>query len=130
MKTIAKISTALVLSVLAIAHGAYPVGAEQRGLRVKPLNGIALTVGPKRAIGYYVARDGICNLTLMIADAYSDDAAIGKAEPVRVTASIPEMTTASIETMAGSALAFGCGEGAATMRVQPVERLAYVPAAQ
>ena len=73
MTTTAKLAGVVLLSSLALA--AAPVSADDAaGYRVTPLKGITLTVGSKRAVSYYtVNADRACSLTLLLADAYSED---------------------------------------------------------
>ena len=73
MTTSAKLASVVLFSSLAFASGSAPVWAEDAGYRVAPQQGITLTVGSKRAISYYTTNaDKACNLTLLLADAYSD----------------------------------------------------------
>ncbi len=130
MTSMSKLASVLLFSGLAVAHGAAPVSAGgATALHVAPLKGITLSVGPKRAIGYYAAAEGACNLTLMIADAYSDGRDVAT-EPVRVNTVIRAGTTTQIDTLAGKSLAFSCATGAITMTVQPVDRMAYAATAK
>ena len=41
---------------------------------MKPLKAISLDVGSKHVVGYFLNTEGQCRLTLMIADAFRDDA--------------------------------------------------------
>jgi hypothetical protein len=129
MTTSAKLAGAVLLSSLALLRGAAPVSAgEQTAYHVAPLKGITLAVGSKRAVGYYTNADKACNLTLLLADAYSEtDKAIS--EPIRVTLTVREGTSAQVDALEGS-LAFACAVGGASMSIQPMERVAYVPVAK
>lgn len=125
MTTFAKLAGALLLSCLGLAHGAKPVSAaETASVRVEPLKAINLTLGAKRAVGYYQTSGKACNLTLLMADAYSDaDQAF--AEPVRVNLTVAEGTKAHIAFVAGYAHSFACASGATSMSVQPEEQVSY-----
>jgi hypothetical protein len=128
MTTSAKLAGVALLSSLVLA--AAPVSADDAtGYRVTPLKGITLTVGSKRAVSYYtVNADNACNLTLLLADAYSEtDKAVS--EPVRVNLTVRQGTTARVDTLGGS-LAFACAAGATAMTIQPIERVAYNAAAK
>lgn len=123
MTTSAKLAGAVLLTSLALFRGAAPVSAGDRSYHVAPLNGITLAVGSKRAVGYYMSVDNACNLTLLLADAYSDtDKTIS--EPVRVTLTVREGTSARVDALEGS-LAFTCASGGSSMSIQPIERVAY-----
>ncbi|MFN0219892.1 MAG: hypothetical protein ACKVP4_13880 [Hyphomicrobium sp.] len=131
MTSYSKLSVAAAFAGLALIKGAMPVSAEGAiSLKVfAPAKGISLTVGPKRAIGYFTAKSGHCDLTMMIADAYSDDAPAAST-PVRVTTQVPSGSATRVETQSGPALQFVCAPGATTMTVQPVDRLAYAAPAK
>jgi hypothetical protein len=125
MTTISKFSGVVLAAGLAIAHGAVPANSgSARELRVAPLKGITLSVGSKRAIGYFAANSGACDLTLHIADAYSDDVAV-PTKPVRVSVAVVAGTSARVDTADGPALALSCSADATVMTLQPVERMAY-----
>lgn len=124
MTTFAKLAGVLLFSGLALVRGAAPVAAgEQAVTRVAPLGGITLTVGSKRAIGYFTNDDKSCNLTLMLADAYTEGAI--PSEPVRVNLAVRAGASARVETFESRALSFACSADATSMTIQPVERVAY-----
>ncbi len=130
MTSFSKFASVLLFSGLAVAHGAAPASAgNASSLRVEPLKGITLSVGPKRAIGYFTANERACNLTLMLAEHFSEgwDAV---SEPIRIKTVVPEGTTAQIDTLGAGSLAFTCSPGATTMTIQPVERVAYAASAK
>lgn len=131
MTSLSKLSLATAFVGLALVKGAVPVNAESAPvLKVfAPAKGISLTVGPKRAIGYFIANKGHCDLTVMIADKYSDEAPTAS-KPVRVNTVVVAGSATRIETLEGPALQFACAEGAMTMSVQPVERIAYAAPAK
>ena len=130
MTTSAKLAGVVLFSSLALLRGAAPVSADDAaGYRVTPLKGITLTVGSKRAVSYYtVNADKACNLTLLLADAYSEtDKATS--EPIRVNLTVREGTSARVDSLGGS-LVFACASGATAMTIQPIERVAYNAAAK
>jgi hypothetical protein len=130
MTTSAKLASVLLFSSLAFASGSAPVLAgDQTSYHVAPLEGITLTVGSKRAVSYYTAdANKACNLTLLLADAYSDDAK-ATSEPVRVNLTVHAGTSARVDSLEGS-LAFGCAPSATAMTIQPMQRTAYNAAAK
>jgi hypothetical protein len=124
MTTSAKLASVVLLSVLALLPGKAPAAAGQAATyHVAPLKGITLTVGSKRAVGYYTTADHACHLTLMLADPYQGTEKT-LSEPVRVNLSVREGTSASIDALEGS-LDFRCAAGATAMTIQPVQRTAY-----
>lgn len=128
MTSYSKLAASVVFASVALIKGAAPVSASDAAAAkvVGPLKAIALTVGAKRAVGYYTVNNGACSLTLAVADAYSEATSASPSEPVRVNMSVLEGSSARMETFGGQALSFSCANGASTMMVQPVERLAYV----
>lgn len=131
MTSLTKLSLAATFVGLALIKGAAPVSADSApSLKVfAPAKGISLTVGPKRAIGYFTANNGHCDLTVMIADGYSD-AVLPGSKPVRINTSVLAGSATRIETLEGPALQFACADGAMTMSVQPIDRLAYAAPAK
>ena len=119
----------MLLSSLALLRGADVSSAgEAATYHVAPLKGITLAVGSKRAVGYYTNADNACNLTLMLADAYSEtDKTVS--EPVRINLTVREGTSAQVDALEGS-LAFACASGASSMTIQPIQRVAYNAAAK
>ena len=109
---------------LALAKGALPVSAEGAPAAFGPRSAISLTVGEKRAIGYFIATPGSCNLTLFVADAFLEGVPAPSA-PVRVNIAVGAGKTAFVDSTAGKAVAFICSSNATTMSVQPVKRVAY-----
>ena len=125
MTTSAKLASVVLFSSLAFASGSAPVSAEDAGYRVAPQQGITLTVGSKRAISYYTTNaDKACNLTLLLADAYSDADKTAASEPVRVNLTVREGTSARVDSLEGS-LAFACAPAATAMTIQPMQHVAY-----
>lgn len=132
MTSFMKISASVAFAGLALIKGAVPVSADNSAIRLKvfaPLKGVTLDVGSKRAIGYYTATAGSCDLTLMIAEAYRDDTT-ATAQPVRVKTTVAAGGSTRVETQDGPALQFACAPGAVTMTVQPLDRLAYAAPAK
>ncbi len=128
MTTSAKLAGLVLFSGLAFFHGAAPSAADEaKVFRVTPSQGITLTVGAKRAVGYYTVGDNACNLTLLLADAYSETSTI-VSESVRVNMAVRAGQSARVDTLAGPALAFRCEPSAAAMTIQPVDQVAYINA--
>ena len=115
-------------AVLSLAHGALPVrAAESNSLSVTPAKGISLVLGGKRAIGYYIADNGACNLTLMLQEISFVDEDL-KPNAARVNMTVGAGTSSSLDTADGPSLAFKCQPSAASMKIQVIDRVAYAPA--
>jgi hypothetical protein len=116
----------LAFAGLAVAHGAVPARADgAKELKVAPLKVINLDVGAKRAIGYYLADNGSCNLTVLLSDVNYLDGTTPSASRVNVT--VAAGTSAKVDTIDGTTMAFTCATGASSMSVNTFERYAYSP---
>lgn len=125
MTVISKAIVAAAFAGLALVKGVLPVSAEgAKSGAFGPGSAISLIVGEKRAIGYFAANSESCDLTLFLADAFSDEVA-EPAAPVRVNIAVGAGKTAFVDSAAGKAVAFICSSNATTMSVQPVKRVAY-----
>lgn len=111
------------LATAAVAGSARAEGAVQ--LSVTPLQVINVDVGTKHAIGYYLADNGKCNLTVMLTDFSYDGDQIPSAS--RVNVEVAAGTSAKVDTIDGTTLAFSCAAGAAEMGVRSFTRLALSP---
>lgn len=102
---------------------------EAQPVSVKPLQVFHVSVGAKRALGYYLAEAGTCDLTVLLSDvSYPDDGIIPSAS--RVGVKVAGGTSAKVDTVDGRTIAFSCAARAEEMTVSVFERLAYSPAAQ
>lgn len=130
MKTIANVVAVLSVAGLGLVQGPASVSAaETETVIVKPFKAINLSSGTKRAIGYYVADAGGCQLTLQIADKYSDYAN-SVSDPVRINVAVREGTSARVDSMVGPSLDFSCAMGAGQLSIQTVEKTAYAAPAK
>ena len=112
-------------AALSLAHGALPVRAtESNSFSVTPIKGISLVLGSKRAIGYYTAENGACNLTLMLQEIPVTDEDL-KSSAVRVNMTIGAGTSSSLDTAEGPSVAFKCQPGAASLTFETIHRFAY-----
>ena len=111
---------------LAVAHGAIPARADgAKELKVAPLKVINLDVGAKRAIGYYLADHGSCNLTVLLSDVNYLDGTTPSAS--RVNVKVAAGTSAKVDTIDATTMQFTCATGAADMTVNTFQRYAYSP---
>jgi hypothetical protein len=126
MNAMQSTAVTLILTVLAGAYGAAPVSAgEAKELKVAPLKVINLDVGAKRAIGYYLAENGACNLTVLLSDVNYLDGTTPSAS--RVNVDVAAGTSAKVDTIDGTTMQFTCAAGATGMTVRTFERFAYSP---
>ena len=85
---------------------------------------MSFNVGSKRAVGYYLAEGGICNLTVLMADNGVNDEVKGAA--TRVSIPVIPKKSARIDTAEGKTLEFTCAPSAQGMTVSMLEKVAYV----
>ena len=128
MITIKNSVASLAFAALAVANGAMPARADgAKELRVAPLKAINVDVGVKRAIGYYLADQGNCSLTVLLTDAYYEgDSTMPSAS--RVSVNVAAGTSAKVDTIDGTTMSFTCAAGATDMTVKTFARVASWPA--
>jgi len=122
------VATALT-GVLAMAH----LGAVQArdGTPVwrtmKPLHAISFDVGRKHVLSYFLSKNGLCELTMMVTDR-PDEASEGDEIPALTTArfkaAIGGGKTARLDTAEGKSLEYACATNARAMRVRELDRVA------
>lgn len=121
MKTLGILGTIAFASTAVLAVAA-PASAGER-LTMKPKAGISFDVGTKRAVGYYLAEGGICNLTVLMADTGLNDEVKGAA--TRVSVPVIPKKAARIDTAEGKTLEFSCASSAQAMSVNVLEKVAF-----
>jgi hypothetical protein len=92
-------------------------------LTMKPLHGVSFDVGARRAVSFYLSKNGRCELVLTLADTsdWDEDA---RFEATRFEASIRAGETTRYKSDEGKAVDFSCEEAAQTMGVNAVEQIA------
>ncbi len=122
-----KTLTVLALAGLAVWHGAMPVrsGDEEIGAKVLAERaGATFNVGSKKAVAYYQANKGACNVTVLVSETYSEQLPYSFAT-VRFSANVDSGTKAQLDASDGAALALTCTAGAKSLLVAPIDRVAY-----
>lgn len=111
-------ATAIVLGAASL-----PVSARDARVVLQPAKGQSFDVGSDKAVGYFLAKDGQCELTLMVAPAGDGNSIQGAGSRVRFAVAPGKVGV--FETPEGGALQFTCGTAAKSMSVEPFQRLAY-----
>ncbi len=124
LKTVASVFAFTALSVAAPAMTAAAGSAKE--LRITPLKAINVDVGVKRAIGYYLADNGNCNLTVLLSDAFYEGEGMTPSAS-RVNFKVAGGTSAQVDTIDGTGMSFACSAGASDMTVRIFERIAQSP---
>ncbi len=112
-------------AVAAVAMGAaaIPVKAAEKSVVLAPATGQSFEVGSGKTVGYFLANDGRCELTLMVAPKGDLDEIKGAGQRVRF--SVAPGQAGVFESPEGGALQFTCATGAKSMTVAPFQRVAY-----
>ena len=112
------------LAIVGLGLSGTAAGADSSpALTMKPRHGISFDVGLKRAVSYFLSESGICNLTLMIAEAMNgDEVPGGTAARFRVAVGAGKSTR--LDTTEGKSLDFACAANARAMSVKVVDRVA------
>lgn len=121
-----KIPAAMALaSVFALSQpGALQAGGDPPVLTMKPFHGISFDVGTKRAVAYFLAGRGTCDLVATFADppSWNDGAPPFSAQ--RFEAAIPAGQARRFNAAEGKTLEFACQARAEAMSVKAVEQIA------
>ena len=122
------VATALT-GILAMAH----LGAVQAGdatpvwRTMKPLHAISFDVGRKHVLSYFLRKEGLCELTMMVTDR-PDEASDGDEIPTlaaaRFKAAIDGGKTARLATPEGKSLEYACATDAHAMSVMQMNQVA------
>ena len=116
------ILTALAIAGLGLAGSAASAGSSD-ALTMKPVHGISFVVGSKRAVSYFQNDRGLCNLTLMVAEAMNGDE-VPSDTAARFEIAIDAGKTTRLDTAEGKSLDFACTANAQAMSVKVVDQIA------
>jgi hypothetical protein len=120
------VATALV-GVLAVASlGTLQAETSPRQMTMKPMHGISFDVGTKRAVSYFLREDGLCKVTLLVAEALVGDE-VPTAPATRFEVAINPGKTGRINTAEGTTFEFTCDAGAQSMSFRAVDQVVYAP---
>ncbi len=95
--------------------------ADWSAMTMKPRMAASLDAGAKHVVSYFVNADGICKLTVMIADTVGDDSG---APAAQLQLSVDPGRTARFATGDGNTLRFVCLGRAETMSATALGRVA------
>jgi hypothetical protein len=90
---------------------------------MRPIQGLSLEIGGKKAIGYFETKDDACHLTLMVADANGET---GTDSPgTRITVPVLPGRGLRLDTASGRSAEFFCGPAGAKMNARVFDRAPY-----
>lgn len=98
--------------------------ADWSALTMKPRMAASLDAGSKHVVSYFLNADGVCKLTLMIADAVGDDS---EAPAAQLQLSVDPGQSARFAAGDGNSLRFVCLGRAETMSATALGRVAMRP---
>ncbi len=121
--TIKSIAASAALISLALG-GAVKAAEQDMTVRARPMSAISFDIGSKHATGYFLVRDGSCDLSVWLADKSSgDEIAIGT--PARMTIPVSPGSTMFVSSAEGTAAEFACAPNADFMSVRILTEVAY-----
>ncbi len=115
--------------VLAMADlGAVQAGDSASVWRtMRPLYATSFDVGRKHVLSYFLSKNGLCDLTVLVTDR-PDETPEGDEIPTlstaRFAAAVDGGKTARLDTADGRSLEYACATGAQAMRITEVTRVA------
>jgi hypothetical protein len=91
---------------------------------MKPLQGVSLDIGTKRAVSYFLSDGEECKLTLTLADIVHDGEVNGLTA-TRMTVAVEPGKAAHLDTADGRSLEFKCNAGAHVMSIEASDQATY-----
>lgn len=118
------LATIALLGASFLVATAFSAHAETLGQQVvKPSHGISMEVGSKKVAGYYQVKDGLCDVTLMVASLPDADGRV-PADISRINLPVKAGSNSRAYTSEGKGLAISCGTGAKLLSVRLLEETA------
>lgn len=113
------------MSVLAISAGILSADAADRRMNmIRPGAGLSFEVGNSHVMTYFVADQGVCNLTMVVGTIPGEDAMPNSAG-TRFNMAISGGRRAQIDTPQGKSVEFTCAPGATMVSMRKLDTLAY-----
>jgi hypothetical protein len=112
---------------LATSSGLFAADAS---VTMKPLMAASFDAGSKHVVSYFVSGENGCRLTMMVIDSALDEEPTPATQATRLVVPVADGKSALFDSAVGTSLRFNCAAGAATMRVDKINRVAARPAAE
>lgn len=93
-------------------------------VRMTPMMAKSLDVGSKHIVSYFLNADGLCQLTLMIADAMADENSEPSTDVLRLRLTVEPGRSALVDNTEGRLLQFGCETAAQAMNATVLDQVA------
>lgn len=113
-------ATAALLAAMTSVAIAAPLA---QPITLKPAKGQSFDVGSKHAVAYYMAKGGVCALTVLMAERGEDNI---KGAATRITIPVIPTRAARFDTAEGKTLEFACAPSAASMAVKILDQVAVM----
>lgn len=122
--------------IVAIAFGGALCLATSTGLSaadpwsvttMKPLAASSLDAGKEHILSYFLSREGVCKLTLMIDEASADQAAEAGSRVSRLQLTVEPGRAAKLDVADGKSFRFACLGRAQAMSVTKIDHVALDP---
>ena len=125
MKFASRFVASTLAGLLCIVAGAETRASESWSTQtMKPRMAASLNAGLKHIVSFFVNADGVCKLTVMIANSVGEDAGT---EATQLQISVEPGRSARVATAEGKALRFICLGRAEAMSATTLSRLAMQP---
>jgi hypothetical protein len=123
--TLSKIATLTALTGLFFAQAAIVNAADTPPiLTMQPMHGASFDIGSKRAVGYFLSKEGTCKLILTLAAEPNWDSDVTTFQATRYEAAIPAGKATRYNSDEGPAFEFACQLNAESMSVTRVDQVA------
>jgi hypothetical protein len=106
------------------------LSAADASLTMKPLMAASFDAGSKHVVSYFASGENGCRLTMMVIDAALDEEPTPQTKATRLVFTVADGKAAHFDSAAGGSLRFSCAQGAESMRVDKIDRIAAHPAAE
>lgn len=106
------------------------LSAADASLTMKPLMAASFDAGSKHVVSYFSGSESGCRLTMMVIDSALDEEPTPVTPATRLVVTVSDGKSAYFDSAVGSSLRFSCAQGAQTLRVDKMDRVAANPAAE
>ncbi|KAF2988985.1 hypothetical protein OGR47_20315 (plasmid) [Methylocystis sp. MJC1] len=100
-----------------------PGMGDEAKVTMKPLMAASHASGSKHILSFFVSRDGVCNLTLMVSELENSHP---EETGSRVLVALDPFKSTRLDIADGKSLEFVCEQSAAMMTVWRVDRISYL----
>jgi hypothetical protein len=100
--------------------------ADESGVTVamKPLQAVSLDLGSRHVVTYFVTREGRCDLTVLTAARFEENAVAAPGDVQRLRFRVDSSSSALLDSPQGGSLQFACARDASALTLTRVDRVA------